>query len=368
MIMKVFMFGNFGKMSELPKSGGQTSCRRVFKGLVDYGFDAEVIVRHRCELHGKILHLIEVLFFALIDLINIIKRLAFQKRSDTIFFQMTFSDTLAPYEYLITKVLHFMGFKCVIYLQGGQVLLYPKRSKLLKNIFIKTMDLQEMVLFEGQESLNLVKEVSRQEKLVYFPVYVFEKDIPASLSVRPNDRINLCYFGRIGPGKNTIVIIETFELLCKKYDNVYLTIIGGAGQSRKYVAQVDKMIEDSIYKNRITRKGLSSFLYINEMMQTQHFYLFPTAERCEGHSNALTECMSQGVVPIVSNYHFNASVVGENMLVVDGYSPQAYADRISNIIDNGLWKDFSEKMWNRVKDRYSYIKVNNYICEQLKNI
>lgn len=50
MVKKFFVFGNIGKMTEVPKSGGQSSARRVIKGIEQMGYEMEPIVRRRAKL------------------------------------------------------------------------------------------------------------------------------------------------------------------------------------------------------------------------------------------------------------------------------------------------------------------------------
>lgn len=244
---------------------------------------------------------------------------------------------------------------------------YNNGSKLHRYLVRKNMDMQSLVMFEGMASLEIVQEISRA-KLAYFPSYVFGKDIASDIPQKPTDRLNICYFGRIGRMKNVHVIVETFNILCQSHDNVYLTIVGGVGRSREYVDNIDRMISESPYKEHITRKGLSPFSYIKEMMRTQHIFLFPTRERCEGHSNALNEAMSQGLIPVVSDYHFNKSVVGEELLVVDGFEPQSYAKRIDYIMRYCDLRKLAEKMRDRVRERFSYEVVNGSVCDELRKL
>lgn len=70
MMKKFFVFGNIGKMSEVPKSGGQSSARRVIKGLENMGYEMEPIVRRRCVMEGKLIHFLETQSFAIIDLVK----------------------------------------------------------------------------------------------------------------------------------------------------------------------------------------------------------------------------------------------------------------------------------------------------------
>lgn len=368
MINKIYVFGNIGKLTELPKSGGQTSARRVIDGLRQSGFEVVPIVRHRAELEGKWAHLVEVLTFAWIDLFKIFGKVFFQNRKNTAFFHLTFSGSLVPYEFVISYVLKILGIRRLMYLQGGQFMdAYTEGNKFMRWMFKKNVDLQEIVFFEGLEGMELVKGITNT-RCSYFPGYAFEKDIVKATPVRDTKIINLCYFGRIGPMKNVHIVVEIFNLLREKGLNVHLTVIGGAGQSKEYVKRVDDMISDSPYHDKISRYGLSPFSFIKETLKTQHFFVFPTHERCEGHSNALTECMSQGVIPIVSDYHFNKSVVGNEHLVVKGYNPEDYAERIKFVVENFDIQIIAEEMRKRVVDKFSYEIVNTRICQELRSL
>lgn len=365
MIKKLYVFANMGHLNELPKSGGQSSARRVMKGLQKSGFEIIPIRRHRAELEGRWKHQMEIMTFAVIDLLKIIAKIAFGSRGDAAFLHLTYAGPLVPYELIITRVVRLMGYKSMIYLKGGQVLdYYANGSERHRRMFKKTMDLQEKVFFEGMESLELVRKIS-DTPLAFFPNFVFNDIIPATLIDKPKDKIGLLYFGRVAPNKNIDVILDAFELLCHRYSNIHLTIIGGIGQSKTYAERIDRRISESEYHSKITRMGITPFAKIKEIMQTQHFFLFPSKERAEGHSNSLNEAMSQGLIPIVSNYHFNRSIVGDNRLVVEGYEPKNYADKIDSILNQGLMKELSGKMWNRVKTQFAESKVMKSVVKEI---
>lgn len=368
MIKKFYAFGNFGKMSEVPKSGGQSSARRVIAGLQKMGYEVETVSRRRCVMEGKIVHLLETQSFAVIDLIKILKRIMHGNRKTSVFLMLTYGGKLAPYELIITLVIRFLGYKSVTYMKGGQFMdFYNRGSKFYKWLVKKNMDLQAQAWFEGMPSLEIVKQISKTH-LVYYPNYLIDDNIADSVPVRTKDRINLLYFGRVTPDKNVDVIINAFNILCNKYDDVYLTIIGGSGYSKSYVRDVDEMIDNSPYKSHITRKGLTPFAEIKEIMTSQHFFVFPSIARCEGHSNSLNEAMGQGLIPVVSDYHFNSAIVGDDRLIVKGFEPQAYADKISYIRENYDLYELSILMRDRVRDNFSFDIVNNRIYKELQKL
>lgn len=368
MIKKFYVFGNIGKMSELPKSGGQTSARRVISGLERMGYEMEPIVRRRCVMEGKFIHFMETQSFAWIDLGKILKHIMFGNRKECAFLALTYGGNLAPYELIISMIVRMLGYKTVTYMKGGQFMDYYNRGgKFYRWLVKKNMDLQSQVWFEGLPSLEIVRKISNSH-LVYYPNYVVDENICNTVSERPKDRIDLCYFGRVTPDKNVDVVLDAFHILCGKYDDVYLTVIGGSGFSKSYVEDIDERIEKSPYKSRITRKGLTPFSEIKEIMQSQHFFVFPSKERCEGHSNSLNEAMAQGLIPIVSDYHFNRAIVGDDRLIVDGYEAKAYAERIEWLRSNCDMRKLSVQMRDRVRENFSFDIVNNRIFEELKKL
>lgn len=370
MINKVYMFGNIGKLSQLPKSGGQTSCRRVKKGLEDMGIKVVPIRRHRAELQSRIGHVLEVGYFAFYDLFKMIFKMIFGQRKDSVFMQMTYAGALVPYELILTLTARLLGYRTIEYLQGGMVMdTYPKGGKLHKWMFKTNANKQELMLFEGKDALELVHKVTPKPRLVYYPSYIADDLIPTVHPQKPKDEINFLFFGRISKAKNTLIDVEIFNLFCKRNPNIKanLTLIGNA-DNKDYSDAVDNAIASSAYSKNIKRYGNSPYEFLVEKMKNSHFYLFPTQEKAEGHSNALNEAMSQGVIPIACDYHFNKSVIGDSRLVVKGYNPIDYVICIENIIKSAEIQQLSVQMWQRVKDNYTQSKVNKVLKQTLEQL
>lgn len=370
MISKIYMFGNIGKLSQLPKSGGQTSCRRVKKGLEDMGISVISIRRHRAELQTKAGHILEVGYFAFYDLFKMIWKMLFGKRKGTVFLQMTYAGALVPYELILTLTAKLLGYRTVEYLKGGLALdTYPASGRLYKWLFKTNANRQEMMFFEGMDTLNLVKEVTKKPRLVYYPSYMADNLLPAEPPKKPNNEINFLFFGRVSKAKNTLIDVEIFNIFCKRNPSIKstLTIIGNA-DNKEYSDLVDNAIQSSPFSKNIIRYGNSPYEFLVEKMRNAHFYLFPTHEKAEGHSNALNEAMSQGVIPIACDYHFNRSIIGDSELIVEGYNPNDYVTCIENILKNRDINQLSKQMWLRVKDNYSQGEVNKVIQQALETL
>lgn len=370
MVNRLYVFANMGKLDQLPKSGGQTSARRVMKGFQEEGIEIIPIRRHRAEQQTKVGHILEVGYFAVYDLLKMMAKMMFRRRKNAAFMQMTYAGALVPYEFILTFVARIMGFKSTEYLQGGMMMdTYPKGGKLHKWLYKKNMEMQAAVCFEGYDALKLTENITTESMLIYLPSYVFDDKIPAQVPQKPKDEINFCFFGRIGKPKNVLISIEIYNLFCATHPEIKtsLTIVG-SGENKEYLQKVDDAVKNSPYSSTIKQFGNSPYDFLVEMMQNQHFYLFPTEEKAEGHSNALNEAMSQGVIPIACDYHFNKTVIGEDYLVVKGYDPADYVKVIENVISNIDMEALSEKLYKRVKERYAYSVVNKKVCESIKNV
>ena len=114
--------------------------------------------------------------------------------------------------------------------------------------------------------------------------------------------------------------------------------------------------------------GQQPFERICEELQKAHFFVFPSQEKMEGHSNSLTEAMTFGVVPVVSTAGFNASIVSNEDLVVSDINPKRYADVIEAIIKRNVWAEYSLNVYKRIKENYTEDIVKKAIVEAVSGL
>lgn len=372
MIDRIYYYGLLGNLKKLPIGGGQTSARRVIEGFRQSGFDVVTVDRHWNTRLSKIGHIFESGFYTLLNVTMLFFTLLFGRRKNSVFLNISYSNVLIPLEYFTGKMARLLGYKTVLYLKGGRLEkvieeLTDKRSILFK----RNLDLRSLVMLEGESDIERIKAFT-QTSVIWFPNYVFEKNIPVRIILKPKESIGICHFGRITADKKVDVVLETFELLADKYPTLRLTIVGGiggvGGGDTKFYSDFNRRCENSRHSTRILRVGQSSSDYLKDIMDNNHIFLFPTADPCEGQSNSLNEAMTRGLVPIVSDFHFNRAIVGDDRLVVSGYRPEDYAARISDIIEKKQLDELSEYSWNRIKTHFSYNSVNCRICSEIRNI
>ncbi len=169
----------------------------------------------------------------------------------------------------------------------------------------------------------------------------------------PKDKVlQLVYFGRLSPTKNVDVVILTLKYLLDAQYDATLKLIGGYAEDY-YLLLHRLMSVEGISEERVQFLGSKPMEYIFEVLSQSHYFIFPSNEPKEGHSNALTEAMAMGVVPIVSNAGFNASICGMPELVVKDINPRVFAEKIIKIEETGRWQDVSMYVHNRFKDNYT---------------
>lgn len=347
----IYFFASFGDMNKLPGGGGQTAARRLLDMLRKLGYHVITYNRHRYYFENRIIDRISTLLFAAIDPVLYCLFLLFRHRRCAATLYMGYTGSILWFDYMIAKVSKMLGFKSIMYLAGGKAKWsFEEGSKSYRKLFKKTMMMYDEVMTEGEINIGLVKSVSSKTKTFSLPNFTENGFAPSELPKKSVDKINICYFGRIDAQKNVLLSIEVFNSLSKKYDNIYLTLVGNGHSD--YEEKVDKAINVSPYKNRIIRENRVNHTRLAEILKEQHFYIFPSSNPCEGHSNALNEAMSWGLIPVVSNFNFLPSIVGDEILVANDFTVEAYYKIFEYVIDNNLIDRISEEMFLRVKNNF----------------
>lgn len=266
-------------------------------------------------------------------------------------------------ELVMMKIAKFLGHK-VIYepRNGAMVITYNEGTPSYRSKLAKLLSEPDVVLCQGLEYVDMIRKEFGIERS-YYPNYIMDKFIKPLTSDRPNG-LKLVYFGRVVPEKNVDVCIKTLALLKEKGYNASLDIIGGYNDEYKTI--LDKVAKDCSVEELITFYGRKTFDFIADILKHSHYYLFPSSEQNEGHSNSLTEAMGCGVVPIVSTAGFNVSICGQDELVAHEITPEAFARIVDSIEKEGRWQEFSKKCYNRVMTNYTQSIVSKKLISYVE--
>lgn len=363
MIKKVCFIASFGNFNNLPLGGGQTSSRRLLATLKSMNYDVTPIHRHPPSSNNKIIRNLQFAFLSIVDPIYFFLRLLFCSRRDAIvIYQGYLGKVLLPLEYITSFVIHCLRYKNIFYLKGGGTKeMYEQCNCFEKFYERRLLENYSLIMCEGLENIIFVNSIVKT-KTEYLPNFTEDGFAPSTIPYKPNDRWNILYFGRVGPTKNVLLGLNVFDRLCQQFDNIYYTIVGGGPDD--YCQQVEARIAESPNREKIKRIGRSSHDELKQMMADQHFFLFPSTEPREGHSNALNEAMSFGLVPIVSKNNFLPSIVDNDRLVVQELTTEAFVSVIFEVINSGDYNMLSQTMFERVQQNFTQAVVE----KKLKDI
>jgi glycosyltransferase involved in cell wall biosynthesis len=214
----------------------------------------------------------------------------------------------------------------------------------------RNLRLASRVAVEGQQYIPFVRPRT-QAPVFYLPNYVDEpalRSTPAPRQVDGDSTVRLIYFGRLVAEKGVETAVAALSMLLERGHAVALEFIGDGpadfmAQMRQRCASLPVTWTPSLPVPEILERAAQA-----------HFFVFASRHDGEGHSNALNEAMSVGLVPICSEQGFSGDVVANAGVVLPvGASAADYAQAISKILVEGRWARLSQRASARVRAVYS---------------
>jgi glycosyltransferase involved in cell wall biosynthesis len=174
----------------------------------------------------------------------------------------------------------------------------------------------------------------------------------------------MIYFGRIAPEKNIELIVNAFNQIVKIYPNTTVTILGNySSRTKKYYEEVKIIVNKLRLENKVVFEPPCNHDELKQHLRDKHIYLFPSVNPREGHSNALTEAMAWGLIPITIAQGFSKSVINNDFLIVNRIDEDLFIKKIKEIIEKNLIPDLSKSMFQRVQNNYT----EHIVIKSLKN-
>lgn len=256
----------------------------------------------------------------------------------------------AWFERFLMNVGKRLGHRVIYELRNGSMVrTYQEGTasykKILKDLLLKP----DIVLCQGMEYVDFIRQQWSVERS-YYPNYIMDDFLEVNNLDRPYP-LRLIYFGRVTESKNVDVIIKVLSIIRNNGIDAKLDIIGG--YSEAYKSLLDEVVKKENVAESVTFYGRRPFDFIAAQLRRSHYFVFPSQEKQEGHSNSLTEAMGCGVVPIVSRAGFNASICGKEELVISSLNAQQYADKIIEIEEKKGWARLSQEVYTRVVKNFT---------------
>jgi glycosyltransferase involved in cell wall biosynthesis len=348
--MKVLFYGALGQKGKFIVGGGESGNNKTIVLLEKFGCEV-VIIKKPYPTSKSILGLIAYAISLIIIILKFGIKLVRTPDVKTCHIS-GFYLHLVYQELMMIYIAKIFKKKVVYELRGGGLIeAYNARSKFYRLVFREAIRRADHVLCQGERYVNFIHE--RTQILAdYYPNFVLSEFVLENENDRLTDEIvHLVYYGRIVESKNIEFILHVCDILKKKLPKFDLELIGSVDEiyRAKLVEQIKLMeLEDCVFlKNPVT-----SISMIRTIISHKHFFIFPSKEMREGQSNALTESMALGVVPICSNSGFNKDVVGMQNLIINEFNPQEYSELIVGIWREG-WVEYSRNMIKKVQDNFT---------------
>ena len=348
---KIYFYGVLPAKGEKPYGGGEVGCQRTLDFLRKGGYDVTVIRRIGVKAHTKrwqaklsypfrTLHTTLVFFFVLL----------FGTRRGIVHLSCFYGVTLWG-ELMLMRIAKILGYKVVCELRaGGAQNFYENGTYSYKNQFVELITKADYIFSQGKENYPLIKKFT-DKPTFYYPNCIHDSFGSSSYPTKPADSINVIFYGRIAESKNLLFIIDVVKILQKELKNITLTIIGSGLES--YMSKVKAAAEGCLLEGSFTFLPGMFHNQIRDYLADKHLYIFPTKEEREGHSNAVTEVMAWGIVPIASPQGFNRTVIGFDDLIIPELNAVRYADVIIDIFKKNKFDSFSQGVYNRVRNNYT---------------
>ncbi len=144
----------------------------------------------------------------------------------------------------------------------------------------------------------------------------------------------LLHVGRIMPRKNVETLVQAFDLLAARFEDLHLVLTGGAGYGS---AGVLRQIAASPYCDRIHLAGWVSDHDLRTLYAGASALVFPS--RHEGFGLPTVEAMTYGAPVVASPEAASVEIAGEAVIRADCSTPAPLADTIARLLTDEVLRE-----------------------------
>jgi len=354
----IIFYGPLGKIGKTIVGGSETGNLRTIKILEKAGYQVNKV---RKPYHIARNFLGEILYLVILSLNHLFFPFKIISiKGEKIVHLTGYYFNMIYFEWFMIHTSRLLGCKTIYELRAGGLSDSIETGSKLYKLFLKsTLNHSNKILTQGYDDFKLLKNISKTP-VYYYPNYINDEMLEENNIIErsKSDTIEIVYFGRLAPSKNILFIMEVADELNKKGVQFKLELIGNIDKNYSKANDINYV---DLLKDSITEKNLTEHIKITppvnqkelfSILRKKHFFIFPSSEKREGHSNSLTEAMSCGLVPIASNSGFNKSVIMNDDFIIMDFNSIEYADKIWGLWKSGNWAKYSDIMYNRIKTNY----------------
>lgn len=347
----IYLYATLPKKGKIPFGGGEVGNVRTIRMLREAGY--KVVTMRQRKAHaewGRIRILASYPFRLLAGWLYVFFTMLLGARKGVAHLS-GFAGVTIMNEYVLMHIMKFMGYKVVYELRGGgAIAFWEKGSSSYKKMFSYLLKSACYVFVQGKENIPLIESICRTP-VFHYANCVEDGFAPIELPSKPKDKINLLFYGRCEENKHVDMIVEVAAIIQREISNVFLTVVGTGQQS--YICMVKDKMEQLLEKGTYTYIPGCEHEELPLLLMDKHFYIFPSTQPREGQSNSVTECMSYGIIPIASPQGFMRSTIGDDYLIIDILTAEAYAQRIIEIIRSESISKYSQQVFNQFQNNFT---------------
>lgn len=239
------------------------------------------------------------------------------------------------------------GFQVVLDLRaGGKFTDYASRGPLYRNLFDRCLRMADAIAVEGEVYLEPVRAIVPDTPCFYLPNAVPDDQIADAPAPHAPGSCRLIYVGAVSQAKGVRDAVAVTKALRARGLPAELDLVGRVDPD--ITPWLEEAREDFIHIH-----GPLPFAQVRDLLDGADIFAFLTHWKGEGHSNALTEAMARGCVPIVTRHGFNESVVGTcGIVVLDRSDHASIAARIAEILKGDI-KQARQQCTDRIIEQFS---------------
>ncbi len=259
-----------------------------------------------------------------------------------------------PFELALVLVARIRRMPVIVDLRAGnQIQLYEERSSVYRVMFRKLLRTADAVTYEGEKYAKFVAGIAPRVARQLLPNFV-PSTLPRLKSATPKDRPPvMVYVGQLSESKGVPRALEIFREIRRHEPDARFYLVGAGTCEVGRLAGMNGKTGHGVIL-----AGSLPFEEIVPLLDAADFFLFLTNFPGEGHSNALTEAMARGCVPICTRHGFNPEVIGRAGIVVESdMTADAVAARILHCWGTEEWQEMSKEAVHRVRGHFTQAAV-----------
>ena len=224
------------------------------------------------------------------------------------------------------------GLRVVLDLRAGNKLRDLARwGPGYRGVIGSTLSMADALCHEGAEQAADWAALAPGKPTIWLPNFVAGAEVAGASPRRDAGVIRLIHLGTVSAAKGVPDAIGVADALVAAGLRVRLDIVGRAAPE-----YAPTLRAACARRPHLRFHGPLSAAAVRPLLDRATVFLFLTKWRGEGQSNALTEAMARGCVPVVTRHGFNASTVGDcGLLVEDRDDHAAIARRIAALSRTG---------------------------------